>query len=222
VAILKHRALRSPLVLRLCCFLAAAAWSANITAQPRSETELKALFFITLARYTQWPQAAFPRETEPLVIGVVGPNPFGTKLSAMAENERAQGRALKVVSFTTADDFDTCHMLFFGEMSPTLRALVLGRLDNRPILTVSDTQGFASAGGMVELFLNHESKIRLKVSKRTVEGAGLNFAPSLWNLAEIVALREFFPITIFESSTWMSSALAAQSGPGGEPLRLWD
>lgn len=164
-------------------------------AQIRDEYALKALFFVTLARYTEWPTNAFTSPTAPLVIGVIGEDPFGQKLPPLVRNEKVQQHPLEVRYCGGVDEARECHMLYFGPMSPTLLGLSLSQLKGRPILTVSDRRNFISEGGMVELFVNDENRVRLRVSRRALERASLDFSPTLWKLADKVAVYEIFPFS---------------------------
>ncbi|HVV02776.1 MAG TPA: YfiR family protein, partial [Puia sp.] len=44
------------------------------------EYELKAIFLYNFAQFVEWPPAAFSNNEAPLVIGVIGKNPFGDRL----------------------------------------------------------------------------------------------------------------------------------------------
>jgi hypothetical protein len=56
-------------------------------------------------------------------------------------------------------------------------------------------------GGMVEMFVNEEKKVRLRVSKRALAQGKLSLSPSLTRLAEIIASIEWLPIL---NEDWMS------------------
>jgi hypothetical protein len=180
-------------------------------ASAPSEYELKAMFFVTLARYTQWPTNSFPNPDDPLLIGVFGHNPFGNKLDSLVSHEQVQGHALQVVASSDIEKLKGCHMIFFGGVSPALMELSLARVGRRPILTVSDQRGFLEAGGMIELFLNDENRVRLKVSRTAVERADLNLSPTLWRLAEKIALYHFSPFTLF---SWVDKRAPESVGRG--------
>src|SRR5580704_9706085 len=46
------------------------------TRQARAE-DLKAVFLLNFGQFVEWPTNAFPDETAPFVIGILGENPFG-------------------------------------------------------------------------------------------------------------------------------------------------
>jgi hypothetical protein len=62
---------------------------------------------------------------------------------------------------------------------------VLDQLRGRPILTVSDADGFAEAGGMIGLFIE-DSRVRFAINLGAAESAHLTISSRLLNLARIV------------------------------------
>src|SRR5215510_15410454 len=58
----------------LAVLLSPTALRAQVEALP--EPQLKALFLYNFAKFVDWPQTAFPETNSPLVIGIIGENPF--------------------------------------------------------------------------------------------------------------------------------------------------
>ena len=177
--------------------LAAIVVAPAARGQTRTAKDIKGLFFVTLARYTEWPEKAFAEANSPIIIGVIGEDPFGKLLESLTKNEIVRGRSLVVRRFASDEEIKECHLLYFGAMNVVRRELVISRLSRRPILTVSDTPGFAREGGAVELFLNDDNKVRLRVSKDALSRASLALSPSIMRL---VAFLEWIP----EASGWIT------------------
>lgn len=157
------------------------------TPRVRSEHEVKALFFVTLARYTQWPTNAFESDTSPMILGVLGDHPILRYLPPLVNAEKIQGRSLEVRPFASVDELKNCHLLFFGNMGVLQREVAVSRLRSRAIMTVSDRLDFIEQGGMVETFVNRENKIRFNLSTNAISRAQLQISPSLIRIAERVA-----------------------------------
>lgn len=179
--------------LALALLLSVCAASAADRVRVRSESEVKALFFVTLARYIDWPTNAFSSQTAPIVVGVIGENPFGELLESLTAGEEVRGRRLQVARFTTAENLNNCHLLFLGNMTTLRQEVELARIGQKPIVTVSDREGFARKGGMVEMYINPEKKVRLRISKGVVDRAGVTISPALLRQAELVASVEYIP-----------------------------
>ena len=59
-----------------------------------SEYQIKAVFLFNFAQFVDWPPGAFPDSTAPLVIGVLGDDPFGPYLDETVRGETVRGRPL--------------------------------------------------------------------------------------------------------------------------------
>lgn len=162
----------------------------------RTEREVKALFFVTLTRYIDWPTNAFATESSPIVIGVLGEDPFGGLLESLTAGEEVRGRRLKVARFATAENLKDCHLLFVGEMSTLRQEVELPRIGEKPIVTVSDRDGFVRKGGMVEMYLNPEKKVRLRISQGVVNRSHIKISPALLRQAELLSSRNYLPAWI--------------------------
>ena len=215
-------------------FIALALCAADLRAQegeePRGENEVKALFFVTLARYTQWPTNAFESDQSPIVLAVLGPHPVSRHLPGLIKDEKIRGRPLAVRKFASVNEVGHCHLLFFGEIGVLQKELALSRLRNRPILTVCDELDFNEQGGMVETYLNREKKIRFNLSTNAISKAGLEVSPSLIRIAAKVALQEAEAQvsssvrSMYKEGTRESLVMGrifqmAQAGPAGAVLK---
>jgi hypothetical protein len=81
---------------------------------PSREYQIKAVFLFNFAQFVEWPPAAFRDSNSPLVIGVLGDNPFGTYLDETVRDEKVGNRPLEVQRYQRVDEIKTCHVLFIG------------------------------------------------------------------------------------------------------------
>ena len=152
--------------------------------------QIKAAYLRHLAGYAEWPNGTFETLRHPIVIAIVGKDPNGVgPLLAQAVEERmlsAGGRELKVKLLPAppppGKPLPPCHLIFLTENAVLNWKDWKNALAGRPVLTVSEKQGFAKEGGMVEftmmpgsarrvsirLAINVEAsaKARLKISSR--------------------------------------------------------
>jgi len=61
-----------------------------------SEYLIKAGFIYNFANLVQWPSNSFAQPTSPIVIGILGEDPFGTILDRVLEGKKVNGRAFLV------------------------------------------------------------------------------------------------------------------------------
>lgn len=155
-------------------------------AEPTREYDLKAVFLYNFATFAEWPESAFAQKDTPLVIGVLGDDPFGPVIDQVVADEMVNGRRLVVQRYRRIQDIQQCHILFVSRSEADRLERVLGYVKDKPILMVSDIERFAATGGMVG-FINQGNRVQLEVNARAVKDAGLTLSSKLLRLARLVA-----------------------------------
>ncbi len=158
------------------------AWSHAEDASA-SEYQIKAAFLYNFSRLTNWPNenTAAPAS---LNLCVIGENPFGDALESLS-GKTVRNRSLVIHAPEKAEDQKACHLVFIGRTEQARTAEILASLEYRPVLTVSDSDGFTEQGGIIELKLV-ERKVRFEINIDAAERAGLVISSKLLNLATIV------------------------------------
>ena len=162
-------------------------YAARLGAQTgqASEAQVKAVFLFNFAQFVDWPAEAVADSQAPLVIGILGGDPFGDLLDATVRGERRGARPFVVRRYQRVEDITTCDILFIGRSTGDAPEDILARLKNRPILTVSDADRFAERGGMIR-FVTDRSRIRLQINPAAAEAAHLTISSKLLRLAEVI------------------------------------
>jgi hypothetical protein len=156
-------------------------------ATPRSpEHQIKAAFLFNFAQFIEWPTNALPQPQSPLVIGVLGPDPFGSALEEIVRGETIKGHPLVIQRYRQVADLSACHILFINEADPTKLERIFARLSGRNILTVGDAEAFTQRGGMIRFF-TEQNKIRLEINVAAAQKAGLTISSRLLRLARIIS-----------------------------------
>jgi YfiR/HmsC-like len=150
-----------------------------------SASEVQAVFLFNFAQFVDWPPEAFPDSQAPLVIGILGKDPFGSFLDETVRGEKVRGRAFKVDRYRRVEDVKNCQILFISRSEAKRLDGILAALKGRPILTVSNGDDFTRPGGIIRFILD-ESKIRLSVDLEAAQAARLTFSSKLLRSAEIV------------------------------------
>ena len=150
-----------------------------------SEAQVKAVFLFNFAQFVDWPPEAVPDSQAPLVIGILGGDPFGDLLDATVRGERRGARPFVVQRYQRVEDITRCDILFISRSVADQPEDVLTRLKNRPILTVSDADRFAERGGMIR-FVTDRSRIRLQINPVAAEAAHLTISSKLLRVAEVI------------------------------------
>src|SRR5205809_35803 len=81
---------------------------------PPPEYQLKAVFLFNFAQFVEWPPEAFPEARTPLVIGILGEDPFGAYLDETVRGETVYNRPLTVQRYSQVEETKTCHVLFIS------------------------------------------------------------------------------------------------------------
>ena len=162
-------------------------WGSSLRAQATrpSEYQIKAVFLFNFAQFVDWPAGAFPDSTAPLVIGVLGDDPFGPYLDETVRGETVRGRPFEVRRYQKIEDIRTCHILFVSPSEESRLEDILANLKHRAILTVGDGTGFAKRGGMIR-FVSERNKIRMRINVAAAEAVQLTISSKLLRAAEIV------------------------------------
>jgi hypothetical protein len=152
---------------------------------PPPEYQLKAVFLFHFAQFVDWPSEAFPEAQTPLVIGVLGEDPFGAHLDETVRGEEVNNRPLVVQRYRQVEEVKTSHILFISRSEADRLEQIVAALKGRHILTVGDAIGFARHGGMIG-FVTEKNKIRLRINLEAAKAANLTISSKLLRPAEIV------------------------------------
>ncbi len=154
-------------------------------SQPSKEYQVKAVFLFNFAQFVEWPTTAFATRTSPLVIGILGEDPFGSYLDETIRGELVSYRLLEVQRYRRVDEIKTCHILFVSESEASHLEAILAALKNRSILVVGDTDDFTQRGGMIRL-ATAQNKIRLMINVNAAKTGDFTISSKLLRSAELV------------------------------------
>lgn len=176
----------------LLCTLAAGVIICAVAAaqsEAPSEYEVKAAFLFNFTKFVEWPEGSFEDSHSPIVIGIIGEDPFGDSLTRIVAGQKAQGRAIVITKYRRGDDLRRCHVLFIGSSEHQRTAQILVGLQDAGVLTVSDIDGFAAAGGVMQ-FVMQENRVRLVVNLEAATQSKLRVSAKLLALAQVVNRSE--------------------------------
>jgi hypothetical protein len=176
----------------VCLLLSGLAWSAPTAltgAPPSREYQVKAVFLFNFTQFVEWPAVAFPHADAPLVIGVLGEDPFGSYLDDTIRGETANGRPLIVERYRSVQEIGDCQVLFISRSEAGRLEQIFASLNGRRTLTVGDVEGFTRRGGMIHL-ATMTGKIQLRINLEAARAAQLTISSKLLRPAQIVAPGE--------------------------------
>src|SRR5690348_18250741 len=115
--------------------------------------QVKARFLCNFARYVEWPCDRFKTANDPIVICVLGRNPFGSALDQAVSGKEVEGRPFLVRPFADIPPNLHCQILFVPSSERKRFRSMAGSLESSGILTVGETQGFPADGGVINFRL---------------------------------------------------------------------
>lgn len=148
------------------------------------EYDLKAAFLFNFVQFIDWPGSAFAADDSPICIGVLGDDPFGASLDSIIAGETAHNRKLIAKRSKNLDDLKSCQILFICQSERERMAEVIASLNNSPVVTIADTDGFIQSGGIINFFLQN-NKIRFEINPDAASRRGIKISSQLLRLAKV-------------------------------------
>ena len=149
------------------------------------EYQIKAAFLYNFAQFVKWPGTIFSSSDAPFYIGILGEDPFGSALDDTVTGESIDGHRFVVIRSPRVEELEGCQVIFICRSEANNLEAILSRLKSRPILTVSDVDGFAGMGGDIDFYLSG-SKVRFEINPRSARQCGLKMSSQLQALGKIV------------------------------------
>jgi hypothetical protein len=157
----------------------------TLSAQTIDEYQVKAAFLYNFAKFVEWPALTFKTDKDPLRICVLGQNPFGNALVEGVGGKTVVGRPLVVSDISDVNQGADCQILFIGSSERKRLRSIFAELRTMGVLTVGETEGFASQGGIVNFKLGG-GRVRLEINIDAAAQAKLRISSKVLNLAQIV------------------------------------
>ena len=147
-------------------------------------TAVKATYLVKFAHYVAWPANAFSEPTAPLVLCIVGRDPFGAAIDAAARDERIDQHPVIIRRLPAIDRTAGCHIAF---VTGGMAAKGLPAFDGTPVLSVTDGAETRARG--VLSFALRDGHVGFDVDDRLAARGGLAINSRLLSIAWSVASR---------------------------------
>jgi hypothetical protein len=160
----------------------------GVDSSDSSEYLIKAGFIYNFAKLVEWPATAFAQPDSPIVIGILGDDPFGGTLDRIVADKKINGRGFAVKRLKWSKDLKDlkdCKILFVSASEAEHVDSVVDAMKWLPVLTIGDGPGFARRGGIMNFTLE-DNKVRFEVNVEAAKHADLTISSRLLTLARIV------------------------------------
>lgn len=156
-------------------------WGYAQDAAP-SEYQIKAAFLFNFAKFVEWPTQAFANPQSPIVIGVLGKNVFGDDLERTIRDKKINSHPFEFKQCHALEEATNCQILFISASEKERLPEILDGLHGKSVLTVSETDGFIKAGGMIN-FVIENNRVHFQINDEAAKQAGLKISSKLLSLA---------------------------------------
>lgn len=156
-----------------------------LAAGPYREEEVKAEFLERFAQFIDWPEGSLGDQAAPFSLCILGRTSLQPYLEEMASSRKIKERPIALREVNDALSIEGCDLLWISTMAEGTLGRVLAKTTGKPVLTVSDTAGFAERGVLINLQLQ-DNRVGFEINLAQARRSGLHFSSKLLKLGRIV------------------------------------
>lgn len=160
----------------------------SAAAEESLEYSIKAAFLFKFGSFVEWPAQAFPNPQSPIIIGVYGEDPFGSRLDRIVQGKTISNRPVVLKRYQRIEQAREAHILFISETENSEMENILETLKGSYVLTVSERNSSMQNSGMIN-FIIVDNNVRFEINLASAEREGLKVSSKLLNLAKTVKTR---------------------------------
>jgi hypothetical protein len=163
-------------------------WPAQAQESRPFDYRVKAAFLYNFGKFVEWPAAAFASTNAPLVIGVLGGDPFHGDCERIVANKTINGHPVIVrqISHPGAagqapgySDLKSCHILFINASESDNLPDILDALKGASVLTVTDDLDHFAASGVIINFVIENGSVHFEINDDAARRAGMKISSKL-------------------------------------------
>jgi len=182
------------IVMILALFVAS---QAPAESTPSREYQVKVAFLYNFIMFVDWPEEKMPASNEPIIIGIIGKDPFGNAFDPI-KDKQAKDRKVVVKKFEGLEELKKldetkfnqqieaikkCHLLFICLSEEKVVKEITDLVKDNSILIVGDMPKFLETSGGIINFVLEEQKVRFEINATAAKQAGLKIRSQLLRLA---------------------------------------
>jgi hypothetical protein len=150
--------------------------------QTNEEYSVKAAFVYKFTNYIEWDNGI---RGDDFVVCVLGQSPITGALNAVAAKATVKGKRMVVKQCQTTDEIGTCQVLFISQRATQPLSEILNKLPKEGVLTISEKDGYASAGAALN-FIVVDNRLRFEANPKAIYSSRLTVSSQLLKLAILV------------------------------------
>jgi len=161
-----------------CLLLSGQSHAANNAVD---EATLKAAYIYSIAKFVEWPDAAFNNNQEHFNLCISHKKELVNAVTNLNGKE-IHGKIINTTNVHDTESLNGCHILFIGNVSNDELEAITKKCANLHILTVSDKPVFHDNHVIVNL-VTINNKIRFEIDLATAKASDLKISSRLLSLS---------------------------------------
>lgn len=153
------------------------------------EYSVKGAYLYKMLPFVDWPASAFSASNAPIVICLIGHDPFGAGLDKAVADQRINTHPVSIRRDAAAGDA-ACQIAFIDISEQQAESDALRAFDGKPVLTVTDSG--APVSGVIA-FVVEQNHVRFDIDDAAAAKDGLTISSKLLDLARKVKPRKVTP-----------------------------
>ena len=155
-------------------------------AEAAAASILKTAFTVNFVKFTVWPDL---RKGQPIQVCVSAEATLAEAMAEAFSGQSVDGHPIHVARTIPPAGLGGCQLLYVSERDPRRFAAIMDEAAGLPLLTVSDIEGSARRGSIIELFMEH-GRLRFAINIDALERSRLKISSRLLSLAKTVRNSE--------------------------------
>ncbi len=149
-----------------------------------AEQKLKVALIYKLTKFVEWPEKT-AEQSDSFGICLIGMDAFGPIIDVL-KKRNVDGQPINIRRIDYTDKVDeNCSLVYINVPDRAGLGSIIRKLQNRPILSISEHKEFIEMGGIVQLILSN-NRMAFNINYDSSVKAGLSIAAPLLELANKV------------------------------------
>ncbi len=157
------------------------------TQKIANEYEIKAAWIGKFCEFVEWNYSSdVSLIAKPFRIAVIGKHNFGNLLDEFYSKRKIKTKPVTIIYVDDIKKLPDCDLLFITSSVSSNLKEIIDYYKYLPVLTISDTYGFASKGVHINLYKQNDM-IRFEINENAVKFANLQMSHLILKQAKIVS-----------------------------------
>lgn len=158
----------------------------NYSAFGQNPDVMKAVALQKLSLFITWPEKSLQKnEAKEFTIAVLNNEPFSKTIEKIYHNQLIKNKKVRVLQIKSIEEIRDCDLVYISNSSEKELEKILTIIKNKPILVVSNKNGFGLAGSHINLY-NSNDKLRFEVNYSALKEAGFSVEHQLLQVSKVI------------------------------------